>query len=45
MGAIAVLTSDSLGVRMVAETDCRAALIEPEDFRRLAFAQRPSTAA
>jgi signal transduction histidine kinase len=40
MGAIAILTGTSLGVRMVAESDCRAALIEPEDFRRLALAQR-----
>jgi signal transduction histidine kinase len=40
MGAIAVLTGDPLPVRMVAESDCHAALIEPEDFRRLALAQR-----
>jgi signal transduction histidine kinase len=40
MGAIAVLTGTSLGVRMQAESDCRAALIEPEHFRRLALAQR-----
>jgi signal transduction histidine kinase len=40
MGAIAVLTGTPLGVRMTAESDCRAALIEPEDFRRLALAQR-----
>jgi signal transduction histidine kinase len=40
MGAIAVLTGGPLGVRMQAESDCRAALIEPEDFRRLALAQR-----
>jgi signal transduction histidine kinase len=40
MGAIAVMTGDGLPVRMVAETDCRAALIEPEDFRRLALADR-----
>jgi signal transduction histidine kinase len=39
MGAIATLTGGSLGVRMQAETDCRVALIEPDDFRRLAFAQ------
>jgi signal transduction histidine kinase len=39
MGAIATLTGGSLGVRMVAETDCRLALIEPEEFRRLAFSQ------
>jgi signal transduction histidine kinase len=40
MGAIAVLTGDPLPVRMVAETDCHAALIEPDDFRRLALAQK-----
>jgi signal transduction histidine kinase len=39
MGAIAVMTRQPLPVRMLAETDCRAALIEPEDFRRLALAQ------
>jgi signal transduction histidine kinase len=39
MGAIAVLTGGPLGVRMKAETPCRVALIEAEDFRRLAFSQ------
>jgi signal transduction histidine kinase len=39
MGAIATLTGGTLGVRMTAETDCRMAVIEPDDFRRLAFAQ------
>jgi signal transduction histidine kinase len=39
MGAIAVLTGGPLGVRMVAQTQCRMALIPAEDFRRLAFAQ------
>jgi signal transduction histidine kinase len=39
MGAIAVMTKQPLPVRMLAETDCRAALIAPEDFRRLALAQ------
>ncbi len=39
MGAIAVLTEGPLGVRMVAETPCRLALIPAEEFRRLAFAQ------
>jgi signal transduction histidine kinase len=39
MGAISVLTGGSLGVRMTAETPCRLAVIEPDDFRRLAFAQ------
>jgi signal transduction histidine kinase len=39
MGAIAALTGGSLGVRMQAETECRMARIDAEDFRRLAFAQ------
>src|SRR3984957_16544072 len=39
MGAIAVLTGGTLGVRMQAETDCRMATVLPEDFKRLAFAQ------
>jgi signal transduction histidine kinase len=39
MGAIAVLTGGPLGVRMKAETPCRVALIETDDFRRLAFSQ------
>jgi signal transduction histidine kinase len=39
MGAIAVLTGGPLGVRMQAETPCRLAVIEPDDFLRLAFAQ------
>ena len=39
MGAIATLTGGSLGVRMQAETACRVALVVPDDFRRLAFAQ------
>jgi signal transduction histidine kinase len=39
MGAISVLTEGPLGVRMRAETACRVALIEPDDFRRLALAQ------
>lgn len=38
-GAIAVLTGGPLGVRMQAETACRIALIEPDDFHRLAFSQ------
>jgi signal transduction histidine kinase len=40
MGAIAVLTGDPLPVRMMAESDCRMAIIEAEDFRRLALAER-----
>ena len=39
MGAIAVLTGGPLGVRMQAMTECRLAVVEPADFRRLAFAQ------
>jgi signal transduction histidine kinase len=39
MGAIAVLTGGTIGVRMQAETDCRMAMVAPEDFKRLAFAQ------
>ncbi len=39
IGAIAVLTEGPFGVRMRAETHCRVALVEPEDFRRLAFSQ------
>jgi signal transduction histidine kinase len=39
MGAIAVLTGGTIGVRMQAETDCRMATVAPEDFKRLAFAQ------
>ena len=39
MAAISVLTGGPLGVRMQTETQCRVALIEPDDFRRLAFAQ------
>ena len=39
MAAISVLTGGPLGVRMQTETECRVALIEPDDFRRLAFAQ------
>jgi signal transduction histidine kinase len=39
MGAIAALTGKPLGVRMQARTACRLAVVAPEDFRRLAFAQ------
>jgi signal transduction histidine kinase len=39
MGAIAALTGGTMGVRMQAETACRLALVETDDFRRLAFAQ------
>ncbi len=37
--AIAVLTHGPLGVRMLAETPCHVALIEPDDFERLALSQ------
>ncbi|HEV3070223.1 MAG TPA: ATP-binding protein [Solirubrobacteraceae bacterium] len=39
MGAIPLLMGRSLGVRMRAETACRLAIVAPEDFRRLAYAQ------
>ena len=39
IGAIAVLTEGPLGAHMQAESACRVAVIEPDDFRRLAFAQ------
>jgi signal transduction histidine kinase len=39
MGAIAALTGKPLGVRMQARTACRLAVVAPEDFHRLAFAQ------
>jgi signal transduction histidine kinase len=38
IGAISALTGSVIGVRMVAETPCRLARIEADDFRRLAFA-------
>jgi signal transduction histidine kinase len=39
MGAIAALTDAPMGVRMVAETNCRMAKIAPADFVRLALSQ------
>ncbi len=39
IGAIAVLTGGSMGVRMQAQTACRLAVVAADDFRRLAFAQ------
>ncbi|HEY2437585.1 MAG TPA: ATP-binding protein [Solirubrobacteraceae bacterium] len=39
IGAVAVLTGSTMGVRMQASTTCRMALIAPEEFRRLAFEQ------
>ena len=38
MGAIAVLTGGTLDVRMVAETDCRMAVVPTADFERLTLA-------
>ncbi len=38
MGAISVLTGDELKVRLSADTACRLAVIEPDAFRRLVFA-------
>jgi signal transduction histidine kinase len=39
MGAIGALTGSVMGVRMEALTDCRMAIVEAAEFRRLAFAQ------
>jgi signal transduction histidine kinase len=39
MGAISVLTDAPIGARMEAVTTCRLAVVERDDFRRLAFAQ------
>ena len=39
IGAISVLTEDPLPVRIVAESDCRMAVIESAEFLRLIFAQ------
>jgi signal transduction histidine kinase len=39
IGAIAVLTGSPLGVRILAETECRIAVVAADDFRRLAFKQ------
>ncbi|MEA2467368.1 MAG: hypothetical protein QOJ57_1494 [Thermoleophilaceae bacterium] len=40
-GAISVLTEGKLGVRMVAQTPCRGAVLPADDFRRLTLAQPP----
>jgi len=40
IGAISVLTEDPLPVRIVAQTACRLAIIESEEFLRLIFEQR-----
>jgi signal transduction histidine kinase len=40
IGAISVLTSEISTIRLQAETDCRIAIVEPGDFRRLVFAQQ-----
>lgn len=39
MGAIAALTDAPMGVRMIAESECRMARIAPEDFVALALSQ------
>jgi signal transduction histidine kinase len=39
LGAIATLTGAPIGVRMVAETDCRVALVPTDDAQRLALGQ------
>jgi signal transduction histidine kinase len=39
IGAISALTSGVMDVRLVAETECRLAVVEPEDFVRLALSQ------
>lgn len=39
MGAISTLTGGKAAVRMLAETDCRLALVNADDFKRLAAAQ------
>jgi signal transduction histidine kinase len=41
IGAIAVLTGGVMGVRMVAETECRLAIVAPDDFTRLILSQPP----
>src|ERR671931_1067516 len=41
--AIVVMTGGPLGARMQAESSCRIAMIEPEEFRRLAYAHPPVT--
>jgi signal transduction histidine kinase len=39
IAAIAVLTGEPLPVRMQADSECELAVVEPDDFRRLVFAQ------
>jgi signal transduction histidine kinase len=41
IGAIAVLTEGALGIRVVAHTPVRLAMIGPEDFRRLTLGHPP----
>jgi CRP-like cAMP-binding protein len=43
IGAIAVLTGGLMGVRMVAESECRLAIVAPDDFTRLILSQPPCT--
>jgi signal transduction histidine kinase len=41
IGAVSVITDEPTQLCTMAETDCRVALVGPEDFRRLALAQPP----
>jgi signal transduction histidine kinase len=41
IGAISVLTGGKMGVRMQAETVCRVAVIQPDDFERIILSQPP----
>jgi signal transduction histidine kinase len=41
MGAISVLTGEEIKVRLRADTDCRLAIIDPAEARRLVFAHQP----
>ena len=45
IGAVSVITDEPTQLCIMAETACRVALIEPDEFRRLALAQPPSIAA
>jgi signal transduction histidine kinase len=40
MGAISVLTGEELAVRLIADSACRFAVVEPGEFRRLVFAHQ-----
>ncbi|HEY5198576.1 MAG TPA: ATP-binding protein [Solirubrobacteraceae bacterium] len=41
IGAVSVITDEPTQLCIMAETDCRVALIDPDEFRRLALAQPP----